>query len=225
MSPATAFHDALSRALAEWAIPFDLNQFARLWAHFQKMIEVNLTCNLTRIINPEEAATLHYADSLALLPWAATIDQRAIRVLDLGTGAGFPAVPLAVMKPDWLVTAIDATAKKAAFVREVAADIGLKNLNCEQGHGDHWRTDVKFDVVASRALGSLGDCLESGARFLRRGGYIVSYKTPRMSSTERAEAERVTRQLGLVKEAAFEYTLSARGETHHRLLDIRRKAR
>jgi 16S rRNA (guanine527-N7)-methyltransferase len=218
-----AFQHALSHALAGWSIPLSEDQGARMWAHFQNLVEVNRSCNLTRITSPEDAAILHYADSLAILPWAARIDLRMHRVLDLGTGAGFPAVPLAIMRTDWQITAIDATAKKAAFVQRMVTELDLANLICKQCHSDHWRSAAGFDLVVSRALAPLNKCLEAGERFLGRGGYVVTYKTPHMSSGERADADTTSKRLNLDSEPPHRYTLVSCGEEHHRLLDIRRK--
>ena len=86
--------------------------------------------NLTRITRPAEAAVRLYADSLAVLSWARQSgNETGVRtVLDIGTGAGFPAVPLAVAAPDWRITAIEATNKKAAFVEQSARRVGAENL-------------------------------------------------------------------------------------------------
>lgn len=184
---------------------------------------VNETCNLTRITGPVDAAVLHVADSLALLSWADSKSFEQIGLLDIGTGAGFPSVPLAIMRPEWQITAIDATRKKIAFVGEIGVELGLTNLICEQAHTDHFRPLHSFQIVTSRAFGQLADCLMAANRFVARGGFVVTYKTPKMSEEERSEADRVSRRLGFTSEDAFNYTLELQGVEHQRLLDVRQK--
>jgi len=134
--PNTQDHDvfdaALCRAVAALGLAVDQGQRARMYAHFRRVIEANRVFNLTRITAPADAAVQHYADSLSLLaaPW---IDAGGpLTVLDVGTGAGFPAIPLAIVCCHWDITAIDGTGKKARFVAETAA--ALKLTNVRAGH-------------------------------------------------------------------------------------------
>ncbi len=217
------FLGALQTALAKWNISPTADQCHRLAHHFERVLIVNETCNLTRITGPVEAAVLHVADSLALLSWAESKSTEQIRLLDIGTGAGFPSVPLAIMRPEWQIAAIDATRKKIAFVSEVRDELRLTNLICEQAHTDHFRPPHCFEIVASRAFSQLGDCLKAANQFVARGGFVVTYKTPKMTEEERSEADRISKRLGFTTEDAFNYTLELQGEEHQRLLDVRRK--
>ena len=135
---ASEFDSEVSGSLGRWSVAVSTNQLVKLRSHFEAVIEVNRVMNLTRITNPIDAAVKHYVDSSALLPWIAARKINAASLLDVGTGAGFPAVPLAVLRPNWAITAIDATRKKVDFVSRTVVAMGLTNLRVEHAHSDHW---------------------------------------------------------------------------------------
>ncbi len=217
------FDDVLLAALAMWPLIPTPEQLEQMRRHFELMVEANRTTNLTRITAPTDAAIKHFADSLALCPWAERVGLVVGRVLDVGTGAGFPGVPLAVMRPSWQVTAIDGTGKKIAFVKDVAAAIGLGNLRTDAIHANHWKTHQRFDVVIARAVGVIAKCLPFAARLTAPGGWFVSYKTPDADDTEREGAEAAARELGMVRCEPFDYTLVSGDEALTRRLVVFRK--
>ena len=120
MSDKLIMERPLAQRLARWQIKLSPKQLGQMVAHHDAMVEANRRLNLTRITDPVESAVRHYADSLALLAWSRDSAVSIRTLLDVGTGAGFPAVPLAIMKPKWKITAIDGTKKKIDFVRETA---------------------------------------------------------------------------------------------------------
>ena len=132
-----AFTSTLIQALDRWDLSVTPTQLEQLCAHFAAVIEANRVMNLTRITEPVEAAIKHYADSLALLLWVREDRIDVESILDIGTGAGFPAVPLAVLKPLWDITAIDGTRKKIRFLQEAAADLRLSNVKAAHAHSRH----------------------------------------------------------------------------------------
>ena len=225
------FEEALTAALARWRIAIDLPQLTQLQAHYTAMIEANRVMNLTRITDPVEAAVKHYADSLALLAWVRDREIAVQSVLDLGTGAGFPAVPLAVMRPDWSVTAIDATRKKIDFVRRTTNAIGLKNLHCEHAHSEHWERAkrsgqplaVGFQLVVFRALKALAGGIEAAAGYVAPGGWLIAYKTASMDPSEKDYADRAATKLGLSADESYPYSLHLGDETLQRVLHTYRK--
>jgi len=227
---ATVFHRTLVEALRPWALSPSAEQVSTLHSHFAAVIEANRTMNLTRITEPRDAAVKHYADSLALLHWAQAERVEITAILDIGTGAGFPAVPVAVMRPDWRVTAIDGTRKKTAFLTRCAAELNLANLEVHHAHGRHWTTQRRFDVVAMRAVAALAVCIEQAERFLAPGGHLVVYKTASVSEEERRQAGPVAAAAALTSSPAcrpagdFAYELSLGGKTLQRLLCVYRKS-
>ncbi len=216
-----AFDSTLATAIGEWGLAPNPSQVDQLRTSYEAMIETNRSVNLTRIVDPVEAAIKHYADSLALLAWA---EQQAIApatVLDVGTGAGFPAIPLAIMRPDWRITAIDATRKKVDFVRRSTQAIGLGNIDTIHAHSEHWQTSQRFDLVVTRALGPLAKCLSAAHRFMAPGGWLIAYKTPSMDASEREDAAVLLREKPMdvwSPGADFAYTLRIARETMHRIL-------
>lgn len=226
MTEAPTFRDHLSRALGEVGISPSGAPLDQLVAHYEAMIERNQVMNLTRIVEPEDAAVKHYADSAALLSAPFPHVQRdGVSVLDVGTGAGLPAVVLAAMRPSWHVVAIDGTGKKAAFVEETAEAMGLTNLEVLHVHSDHWKPDARFDIVCARAVGALVKLLPMHARFATKTGLLVCYKGERLSDDERAEAAIAQKELNLAAPIAHEYELTLGAEKMRRtLLGYRRAA-
>lgn len=233
-----AFDATLTEALDRWNLPIAPQQLNQLRAHFEAVVRTNRVMNLTRITDPVEAAVKHYADSLALLIWVVKRQITVKTVLDVGTGAGFPALPLAVVRPDWSVTAIDATGKKIDFLRRTAAAIGIDNLRCEHAHSQHWkpssfilnpsspsrqRPDPGFSLVVFRALTMLAKSLEQTARHVAPGGWLVAYKTASMDPAEQHAAANVTRKLGLHPRKRYEYDLELKGERLARALYLYRR--
>ncbi len=233
------FNNALTDALARWDLAITEDQLGLLAAHYQAMVETNKTTNLTRITEPTAAAVKHYADSLALLRWIADADVNVQTILDVGTGAGFPAFPLAVMRPDWSITAIDATRKKIDFLRNTAAELNATNLHAVHAHSKHWNLQTPeknppqniapdagtgFQLVLFRALRSLPTALEQTAQFLADDGYLVAYQTASSEGTEVDDATVTTaRRLHLCPAPNFTYALNTDTGQARRALMIFRK--
>ena len=217
------FELALRRILDRWEVTISPGQLDLLKAHFEAVIDTNRTMNLTRITEPLDAAVKHYADSLAMLLWAHKRRIAVKTLLDVGTGAGYPAVPLAVMRPDWSVTAIDATGKKVRFLARLADELQLPNLHLEHAHSLHWPEKRRFQVVVLRGIGPLTKCLEQAAPYVARGGRLVAYKTATLPHQELQLALERARQLGFRPDEPFAYELELEGEILRRALHIYRK--
>ena len=218
------FDRALREALGRWSVGASEAQHHRFRAHFDAVVEANRTMNLTRITEPIEAAIKHYVDSLSLLLW---VDEHRIdveTVLDIGTGAGLPAVPLAIMRPQWAITAIDSTAKKVRFLAKTAETIGLTNLRMEHAHSAHWRPGRSFDVVVSRATARLPMYLEQAAKLAATpGGWIIAYKTADIEPDEAEAAVGLLRRLRVSAEPRYPYNLELGGKRLRRALYVYRK--
>ena len=137
--------------------------------------------NLTAVRDPLEMVTLHLLDSLAVVPallryqdTPASTPAQPMRLLDVGSGAGLPGVVLAIACPHIQVTCLDAVAKKAAFVQQVAASLGLANLRGLHQRIEHM--DTTHAVVCSRAFASLADFVRGSAKALAPGGVWLALK-------------------------------------------------
>lgn len=141
------------------------------------LVEQNKTMNLTAITDPDGIAVKHFADSISVLT-AAEMPQGA-RVLDVGTGAGFPGIPLLIMRPDLDLTMIDSTAKKLKYVENTVNELGLTATTLhtraeEAGQSKEYRE--KFDFVCSRAVAALNVLCEYCLPFVKQNGLFIAMK-------------------------------------------------
>jgi len=145
--------------------------------YFDMIAEKNKVMNLTRILDPEEAAQKHFFDSVSILKYI-DIKQNA-KVIDIGTGAGFPGIPLKIMRPDLQITLLDSSSKKIDFVYEAAKIIGL-DVNTLSARAEELSLTQpcreSFDYAVSRAVASLPMLLELSIPFIKTGGQFIAYK-------------------------------------------------
>lgn len=186
-----------------------IKQFEKL---AELLVEQNKTMNLTAITDPDGIAVKHFADSISVLN-AAKFDEKA-RVLDVGTGAGFPGIPLLIMRPDLDLTMLDSTAKKLKYVANTVEELGLTanvlHTRAEEaGQSKEYRET--FDIVCSRAVAALNVLCEYCLPFVKVGGVFVAMKAAK-AQEEIEGAKAAIKLLGgqIVDEKSF--TLSDGGE-------------
>ena len=152
-------------------------QAEQLWRLTERMLTVNKSMNLTAITDENAIILRHYVDSLMI---SASIPQHS-KVIDVGCGAGFPTLPLAIFRPDLQITALDGTAKRIRYVEETAAELGLANVTAVAGRAEECGNDPgyrqKFDVVAARAVANLQVLCELCLPFAKVDGCFVSMKS------------------------------------------------
>lgn len=168
----------------------------KFFKYYVHLVETNKKFNLTAITEPEDVVTKHFADSL--LPLKAEIIPENALCADVGTGAGFPGVPLAMLRPDIHMTLIDSLKKRLTFLDEVTEMTGLSN--CETVHSraeDHAKSGnrEKYDIVLSRAVSRLATLTELCLPLVKVGGKMVALKS-RSAEEELAEAQKVIELLG-----------------------------
>ncbi|MFQ5489965.1 MAG: 16S rRNA (guanine(527)-N(7))-methyltransferase RsmG [Phycisphaerae bacterium] len=202
-----AFGTALRAGLAGLGVPITDDALEALTRHFILLIEANQHINLTRITDPTEAALRLYADSAAVPAWASQRGIAVKSVLDVGSGAGFPALPLAVLQPAWKVTAVEATGKKAAFIESTVRALGLPNVRAVHAHSEHWSCETRFDVITFKAVGALEGCLACAADRVLAGGHVAVYKTANLSTQETETGGRAARKYGLESVQGLTYSL------------------
>ena len=134
------------------------NPASQLEAYLGLLARWNAAYNLTGLRDPAQMRSHHLADCLAVVePLRRRLGEgAAARILDVGSGGGLPGVVLAIVEPAWDVTCVDAVGKKAAFVRQVASELGVVNLHAEHARIEAMKADP-FDVITSRAFASLAD--------------------------------------------------------------------
>jgi 16S rRNA (guanine527-N7)-methyltransferase len=166
----------LAALLAPLGVVLDAVVLEQLEWLGQELLRWNRTHNLTAITDPQDVREKHLADSLALLP----LLGNARRLLDLGSGAGFPALPLKIARPDLEVVSIDAVGKKVAFQRHVARTLGLSGFAAVHGRAEALPATSPcsggFDVITARALGSLPLFAALATPYLAPGGRLIAMK-------------------------------------------------
>ncbi len=147
--------EELTDGAAALGVALDPSQTQRLLRLLDELVLWNRSYNLTAITERGAMIRGHLLDSLAALP-----DLRGTRIADVGTGAGFPGLPLALSSPDRHFTLIDATAKKVRFVEHAARALGLSNVTAMQARVERLHPDAPFDTVLARACAALPDLLQ-----------------------------------------------------------------
>lgn len=155
-------------------------QLAQFAALHERLSRASQSVNLTAIHEEREAIIKHYVDSLSLLKAESHLPEGA-RVFDLGTGAGFPALPLAIARPDLQILAVDGTSKKIEFVGATAAELGL-SLTARAARAEDLGQSPQFratqDAVVTRAVAALPVLVELSLPLLREGGVLLAQKGP-----------------------------------------------
>lgn len=166
--------DLLKSYLAKIDVELDDAKIASLLSYSEKVLVANEKFNLTSITDINDFLIKHIADSLVGI---SEIGQNST-LCDIGAGAGFPSVPIAIARRDVRVTALDSTEKKMTFVGESAKSIGLDNLKTVIGRAEEKKELLgKFDVVTARAVSALPVLLELAIPLLKVGGKFLAYKT------------------------------------------------
>lgn len=184
---------------SELGIAFDDGDLRRLGLHLALVYQVNTHTNLTAVKDVDEAWDRHVFDSLTLLQVLAELPEGATLV-DVGTGAGFPGIPLAITRPDMHVTLLEATKKKADFLHLCARRLSLPNVEVVQARaetaGAHARGGLRdrFDAVACRAVGRIAVAAELCVPLARVGGAIILTKGAK-ADEELEEARQALHQL------------------------------
>jgi len=177
--------------------PQQLEQFQ---IYYQELIDWNQRVNLTRITGYEEVQIKHFLDSLTLvLALKQPLGKRDFRLIDVGTGAGIPGIPLKILLPEIKLVLLDATAKKATFLHHIRDKLGLDNVEIVVGRAEEVAHEAKyrenFDLVLSRAVARLPTLVELTLPFCALGGSFIAQKKGDVNS-EITQADRAISLLG-----------------------------
>ena len=186
------------------------------------LIEKNKVMNLTAITEPEQVADLHFLDCAALLTLGrggaeGAVDFRGKSLIDVGTGAGFPGLPLRILEPTLSLTLLDSLGKRVNWLGEVCAELGLEGVNCvharaeEQALQKGWRDS--FDIATSRAVADLRLLCELCLPYVKVGGVFLAMKSTECGE-ELAAAEKAVRLLGGQVKTLYDYDIPGARVTH-----------
>lgn len=172
--------------------PLSDTQLQQFETYYDMLIETNKVMNLTAITERDEVILKHFMDSVALAGYF-DIKDKALKVIDVGTGAGFPGIPLKIAFPKLNVTLFDSLNKRIKFLQNVIHELGLDGESAESINRDigsceaiHGRAEEggrnknmreKYDVVVSRAVANMAVLSEYALPFVKEGGYFIPYKT------------------------------------------------
>lgn len=190
-----------------------------LMRYAELLVEKNKVMNLTAITEPSDIATLHFLDSAALLTLA---DFRDKTVADVGTGAGFPGLPLKIVEPSMRLTLLDSLNKRIDFLGEVCTDLGLSDVACVHGRAEEFAAEHRegFDIVTSRAVANLRMLCELCLPLVKVGGHFLAMKSVD-SDEELAQARGAIAALGAVTERQADYTIPGT-DVRHRLIVLKK---
>jgi len=206
MSTEKLFLDAAKIALPEFALPELAEKLSILT---ETLADVGSHMNLTAITEPEKVVWLHLIDSLHGAALLSELTLPEGRIADVGSGGGFPALPLAAALPDLHVTAIDSTEKKCRYIAECAERMGISNVDTKSIRAEEYgRSDGResFAAVTARAVARLSVLTELCLPLVKVGGYFLAMKGA-TAEVEAEEAARGAKILGAVEERRVEYTL------------------
>lgn len=194
--------------------PQQLIQFQRLYT---EILLGNRQLNLTRIIEPKEFWEKHLWDSLSGIIQLG-LDQKSLSVIDIGTGAGFPGIPVAIYDPTWQVTLLDSIQKKMAFLKTLLSKIEVENATVLTGRVEAIAQDKKYretyDLALIRAVASSSICAEYGLPLLKLGGMVILYRG-HWSEEENLSLETAVNQLGGKIEAIKQLVTPLSGSIRH----------
>ena len=200
----------LREGLAALALPTDAA--VPLMAFSARLLETNKVMNLTAITEPEDVARLHLLDCAALLN---ITDFRGKRVVDVGTGAGFPGMPLRILEPDFDLTLLDSLGKRITFLQRVCDEMGLQRVTCVHARAEEFAAKHReqYDIATSRAVAALNVLCELTLPLVKVGGRFLAMKAVD-SDEEIRGAKSAIAQLGGTVEDIRDYTIPGTDITH-----------
>ncbi len=167
-----SIEEQIAGGVAAMGIDLPEGAIARLAGHLALVEKWNRVHNLTAVRNTDQMVPLHALDSLSILAHLGN----AAKVVDVGTGAGFPGIPLAIARPAMRVTLLDSSHKKCAFLQQAKTELGLSNVDVVCDRVEGWKPAEKFDVAVSRAFSDLADFVEQARHLVAPGGRLIAMK-------------------------------------------------
>ncbi len=198
----------LVRGAAELSVSLGEEDVKLYLKYLDSLLEWNQKINLTAIKDPEEIIIKHFLDSISVLPYIT--HNTEIKLLDVGTGAGFPGVPVKISSSGINVVLLDSLNKRITFLNNLIGELNLSGITTVHGRAEDFahKEDFRecFDVVVSRAVSKLSVLAELCLPFVKIGGKFIAYKGPKVSE-ELAEAEIAIKTLGGGQARVIDITL------------------
>ncbi|UNU73463.1 16S rRNA (guanine(527)-N(7))-methyltransferase RsmG [Moraxella nasovis] len=185
------FYEQIIAAASLLGIHLSDEQVQALLRYLDGLLLWGKAYNLTAITSPHQALVKHIFDCMAIVPDLPLADKSDIRLLDIGTGAGLPSVIIAILRPDWQITALDSNSKKVRFIRQIISEIGLSNVTpvASRIENHHEMFKGSYDVITSRAFACLSDFVCLAEPCLASDGVLYAMKGKLPSHEELTDVE------------------------------------
>ena len=215
--------DNFRKDLEALQIVLNKEQLCQFMSYYELLVEWNQVMNLTAITDFEEVCKKHFTDSLSLVK--AYKINASISVIDVGTGAGFPGIPLKIAFPDIEIILLDSLHKRVDFLKTVIDNLGLKKIEALHGRAEDYAKEKnfreQFDLCVSRAVSNLSTLSEYCIPYVKIGGYFISYKSEKLSE-EKKDAEYAISVLGGEIEDQISFQIP-NSDINRNLLIVRKK--
>ncbi len=179
-------YDKLISALKQFDVILSEKQLSQFESYYELLTEWNSFMNLTAITDFEEVLIKHFTDSISLIK-AVDLKENDYRLMDVGTGAGFPGIPLKIVFPELNIVLLDSLSKRVKFLNEVILQLDLKNIIAVHGRAEDFAKNPEyresFDLCVSRAVANLSTLSEYCIPFVKVNGRFVSYKSENLTKT------------------------------------------
>lgn len=202
--------DSFVSDLKEFHIEISEEKKDQFLDYYKLLTEWNSFMNLTAITEFKEVMKKHFVDSVSLIKAFPDLAEKRYTLIDVGTGAGFPGIPLKIVFPHHKIVLLDSLNKRVSFLNEVIDKLGLSEIEAFHGRAEDFARKKEFrenfDICLSRAVANLSTLSEYCLPFVKKGGYFVSYKSEKISE-EFEIAKNAIKVLGGVYEKQVEFYL------------------
>ena len=204
---------SFEKGLEQLSITLSGEQKQQFLTYYEYLVEKNKVMNLTAITEYEEVITKHFLDSLAVVKTSCFKPEKLAgkRLIDIGTGAGFPGIPLKIAFPELEILLLDSLNKRINFLNEVTEMLGLTKINTVHGRAEDYAKQKgyreSFDFCVSRAVANLSTLSEYCIPFVKQGGCFISYQSGSVDQ-ELIQAEKAVKILGGQREEVVRFSLA-----------------
>ena len=204
------FAAQMEQELKELGIKLSDHQMRQFYDYYGLLIQWNSMMNLTAITEMEDVVTKHFVDSLSLIKALPDLAEKDYSLIDVGTGAGFPGIPLKIAFPKLRIVLLDSLNKRVKFLNEAISYLGLEDIDACHGRAEDYGRDhvsrETFDLCVSRAVANLSTLSEYCMPFVRVGGFFIPYKSGKLDE-ELINGKGAVKKLGGEIEEVLRFTL------------------
>ncbi len=215
------FRKIFLEAIKTIEIDISEEKIKKFFNFYVDLIETNKSLNLTAITDMKEVIYKHFVDSLSLVKVISDLSNKKYKIIDIGTGAGFPGIPLAIVFNNVDFVLLDSLNKRLKFIAGICEKLDLKNVSLIHGRAEDYARDIKyrenFDFAISRAVANLSTLSELCVGFIKSGGYFISYKSEK-ANKEVENAVRAFKLLGIKLEKIESFTMDIDGASRNLLV-------